>query len=351
MNTNRAERIASLDVFRVFAIFAVILIHSKPFQGVGLSMGWNILALGINQGARFAVPFFFVTSGYLLARKIMVGSVPLDLSPAYRQIYRLLSILIFWSVVYLVFVPEFIDTFSKNGVPRAIYWNLLHVTSEPWHIFASGTRIHLWFIAALIWALVFVALWAKLFRARGTLSIAISLYFFGLTQGSYAWLKPGFIPTLDVPVNFWFAISLFMIGWWLAASGRIASYRWACFIACSGMLIHFGEVGLLQSYRGQSAWQQDILLGTVVWAVGLFLIVLSKPNMGRDLPIGSWGRWTLGVYAVHLLVQDALVPIAGLVDSKFTWVASILMPVGVYAISLFVTVVMGRWCLVRRFVQ
>lgn len=351
MKMKRAERIASLDVFRVFAIFAVILIHAKPFQGVGQSVGWNTLALGINQGARFAVPFFFVVSGYLLSRKIVVGTTTVDLSPAYRQIYRLLSILIFWSVVYLVFIPDFIDVFIQNGAPKSIYWNFLHIVSEPWKILTSGTRIHLWFIAGLTWALVFVVLWAKLFRARGALFFAIGLYLFGLTQGAYAWIKPEFIPTLDVPVNLWFAISLVMVGWWLAASGPIVSYRLAGLIAGSGMLMHFGEVGLLQLFHGQSAWQQDILLGTAVWATGLLLVLLSKPNMGRDWPIESWGRWTLGVYAVHLLVQDALVPIAGLVDSKFTLVASVLMPVVVYAISLFVTIVMGRWGPMRRFVQ
>ena len=161
MDMKRPERIASLDVFRTFAVFAVILIHVKPFQRMGQSSEWDILALAINQGARFAVPFFFLVSGYLLSRKILVGAAAVNLSPVYRQIYRLLSILIFWSVIYLVFIPDFMHTFAQNGVPKAVYWNFMHVIGDPWHLLVGGTRIHLWFIAALLWSLVFIVLWTK----------------------------------------------------------------------------------------------------------------------------------------------------------------------------------------------
>lgn len=59
------ENLASLDLLRTFAIFAVILIHVKPFwQRNDASIA--SLSILINQGMRFAVPCFFLMMGYLL---------------------------------------------------------------------------------------------------------------------------------------------------------------------------------------------------------------------------------------------------------------------------------------------
>ncbi|WP_081367541.1 acyltransferase family protein [Alteromonas mediterranea] len=50
---------------RVIAILAVIIIHTKPFFLAGNS---NI-GIFLHQVYRFAVPFFFVISGYFLQQE------------------------------------------------------------------------------------------------------------------------------------------------------------------------------------------------------------------------------------------------------------------------------------------
>lgn len=62
------SRIESVDLFRLLAIFCVIMIHAKPFLGstlFGCGVN-NYLGIFINQISRFAVPFFFTISGFFL---------------------------------------------------------------------------------------------------------------------------------------------------------------------------------------------------------------------------------------------------------------------------------------------
>ena len=62
-----AERIQSVDVFRVLAIAAVIALHTAPHTGpdaVGLRVDVRTV---FDQLERFAVPLFFMLSGYFWA--------------------------------------------------------------------------------------------------------------------------------------------------------------------------------------------------------------------------------------------------------------------------------------------
>ena len=64
-------RVASLDTGRVVAVLAVLTLHARlrrQFFGGDLH-GWERVAeVAADHACRFAVPFFFFVSGYLLAR-------------------------------------------------------------------------------------------------------------------------------------------------------------------------------------------------------------------------------------------------------------------------------------------
>jgi surface polysaccharide O-acyltransferase-like enzyme len=63
-------RIESIDAMRVLAMLAVIQIHSTWYSKVNVTS--LDLATIADQLARFAVPFFFVISGYLWASRASV---------------------------------------------------------------------------------------------------------------------------------------------------------------------------------------------------------------------------------------------------------------------------------------
>ena len=91
------NRVLSVDKLRVLAVTAVIALQTSPFQG-GAWSGERLLAPGnlINQLSRFAVPFFFVVSGYFggntspLRGEGRVGLAP-DGLENYRFVCRLVA--------------------------------------------------------------------------------------------------------------------------------------------------------------------------------------------------------------------------------------------------------------------
>ena len=93
------NRIQSVDAIRVLAIVSVIVIHTAPFQTQPLlGEGELYAAIIINQVARFAVPFFFILSGYFWALKFSNDSMVIQ--PTLKVIKRIALIFIAWSLIY-----------------------------------------------------------------------------------------------------------------------------------------------------------------------------------------------------------------------------------------------------------
>jgi surface polysaccharide O-acyltransferase-like enzyme len=101
VNVSHGDRIQSVDTFRVLAIFAVVVIHTTPFVRDLRTFGteWD-LALVLNQLARFAVPYFFLISGYFWATKIAHASSVRK--PTMAMFKRVAVILFAWSLIYLL---------------------------------------------------------------------------------------------------------------------------------------------------------------------------------------------------------------------------------------------------------
>ena len=77
-------RINRIDSFRTAAILAVICIHTKPFLVPDSpSLPYKLSGILINQGGRFAVPFFLIISGYLYGCKLTQGVDPVELGKRY----------------------------------------------------------------------------------------------------------------------------------------------------------------------------------------------------------------------------------------------------------------------------
>jgi surface polysaccharide O-acyltransferase-like enzyme len=73
MQKQHAARIQSVDVFRVLAIAAVIALHTAPHTGPN-AVGSRFDARTVwDQLERFAVPLFFMLSGYFWAARCQDG--------------------------------------------------------------------------------------------------------------------------------------------------------------------------------------------------------------------------------------------------------------------------------------
>jgi surface polysaccharide O-acyltransferase-like enzyme len=127
-------RINRIDSFRNVAILAVICIHTKPFLVPdSSSLPYKLSGILINQGGRFAVPFFLIISGYLFGCKLTQGVDPFELGKRYSS--KILPIFFFWDLVYLLSLALTEDVL-KYGVLRPIYWNV-HIPKHFGHPFQS----------------------------------------------------------------------------------------------------------------------------------------------------------------------------------------------------------------------
>lgn len=94
------NRLTGVDVVRVVAVIAVIIIHTTPFAHDSAPLGSVLdLATLLNQAARFAVPFFLILSGYFWAPKVKgeLGVV----APSVTMAKRIGFVFLAWSAIYL----------------------------------------------------------------------------------------------------------------------------------------------------------------------------------------------------------------------------------------------------------
>ncbi len=125
-----------LDLFRGFAIYAVILLHAD--EGVTQAPdGWN----GLVQFSGFAVPFFLAASFFLAIKKLLSSEQPYPLKD---RIHRLIIPYAFWTLLYLVYKT------SKYIIDNDLE-KLSKLFEDPVGIiFFGSAAFHLYFIPLLI---------------------------------------------------------------------------------------------------------------------------------------------------------------------------------------------------------
>lgn len=160
----------AVDLVRFICAILVLIVHTSPF--LPFSKLGNFVA--INIFGRIAVPFFFITTGYFVHRNTMQrGDIYFK-----RYIIALLKLYMFWSMIYIPFGIQWV---SQNiQLPWFLYPIALIVA-----LVYIGTYFHLWYIPALIFALVLVQWYTKRFSYRPLLIIAFILLCLGTLETYY----------------------------------------------------------------------------------------------------------------------------------------------------------------------
>lgn len=66
------EKNYAIDYIKFYAILSIVAIHTTPFRGINvLGVDGDNINFVIDTFARFGVPFFFMTSGFLFSSKIL----------------------------------------------------------------------------------------------------------------------------------------------------------------------------------------------------------------------------------------------------------------------------------------
>jgi surface polysaccharide O-acyltransferase-like enzyme len=278
----QGSRLVGIDLFRVVAFVAVVLIHTSTLGDENPRSAGHI----IEGLCRFAVPYFFMVSGYFLGDRGFFSTVD-------RTMRRLFPIFLIWAMFYCWFFTGALMPFTPHAIVQFLY------TGMPGY--------HLWFLPALGSAiLIFAAARVKL-GWLGLFVLAAAFYLVGLIFGPWHQLLglPGFRGR-DGP---FFALTFVTIGaWWRSrAPAPLTMTQATTLVLLTGgaqlgenwILLQAGLNGLLSG--------PDMTLMTIPFGISVFALALNwkAGTMGRLL--ARAGRVTLGMYLIHVFILTLIV--------------------------------------------
>jgi surface polysaccharide O-acyltransferase-like enzyme len=342
-------RVQSVDTLRVLAMVAVIAIHTQPFEaGAAKPLGTTLdLATLINQGCRFAVPFFFVISGYFWASKFAPRTSPTAVS--LKMARRIAVIFVAWCLIYLLEKCIILGPrLAPWGALKVVYWSLSELASRPWTVLLQGTKGHLWFLTSLLTILALSNGLIARQRERSLLVLALLLYGIGLAGKAYRDTPIGFYLDFNFRDGPFFGLLLFVSGYGLQRLGPRPS--WLPLGVASyglGLGLQFFELTQLNRLWG-SSMLQDYVVGTYFIGLGVALIALSDTRPLR-LPLATAiAPLALGIYASHYLFIDLIRPLGSVVPGGLGW--ELLFIALVFLSAGLATYALSRLRLTRRLV-
>ncbi|SIR11291.1 Surface polysaccharide O-acyltransferase, integral membrane enzyme [Rhizobium sp. RU20A] len=318
-------RHAGIEFGRVVAFIFVVVIH---VNALGFWGNAEMAGFLTDEASRFAVPLFFMISGYFWKDKSFE-------SPALQLInlaWRLGIPMIFWVALYLVL------EYSELLYPRSYYRSALGNLLIP---LSGGPGMHLWFLPALFIGTALSLFGIRLLGYFRFLWISVGLLVCGIMLGTYAHL---FHLSLQ---NVFYRNGLFFAPFFLAAGYTLAKRGWTfgaastLALVCLGYALHVFE-GYFVNDRFPMG--HDFSFGTVPFAIGVFAF-FAQLNI-RPGHLANLGSLTLGAYLVHLLVLKFAAHV--IVDRGP--VVALFVAIATVAISLTIAGIMKRLPFVRHLV-
>ncbi len=316
------ERNYSLDLLKLIAAYMVVLIHVR-FVGDGGA---------VMQIARFAVPVFFISSGYFC-----YGN---DCDRIKNKLKNILYILIFTLVLYNLMDIAVAVTSDGIGSYLSRYadlkgWLKLVFFNVPF----TSTRV--WFLFSLVYVYVVQMIVCKLkisFRTTCIAGVALLvinlvvvelLSFFGVSSVAGK--------TIEVYMTRNFLLTgypFFVIGMMMSRNKeKICALR--CFVPIGGMVL--GAVLALGSLA--VVGNKELTLGATMIAVSSFALAMKGTTIKYPKVLRSIMECNLGIYIFHR-------PVTMVIDKVLPDTASALIlnlrPVAVCVLTTLLTLCV-RW--------
>ncbi|MCL5125339.1 MAG: acyltransferase [Deltaproteobacteria bacterium] len=295
MNKNATYRPA-VDVIRVVSILAVVLIHtsSRTLETAHFNVNVVPWTLFLNQVARFAVPLFFLISGFVLE---LNHRDKLDLAAFFKKRFgRLFIPYLFWSAVYYWFV------YTK------------HAAGFLMTLLDGSSSYQLYFIPSI---LILYLAFPVIHRLYGALTNRFVLVLLGLAEVVLLYRE-----YFGQPLGIFFPLTIAILNYYVFLLGMVASHyekevigffkRWkfvliAMLTGLAADIFLEGRTNYLRTYNYVAIYSQfrpSVMFYTLVIG-GMFLAFTRRNGLveraGRLL-----GRLAYFVFFVHVMVLEFL---------------------------------------------
>ena len=292
----------AIDILRIIAILAVVFIHTTTrtleiSSYALLRIPWTLF---LNQIMRFAVPLFFMISGFVLELNYHLHENYL----AYlkKRLSRIFIPYLFWSIIYYFFVyykgrdPNFISSLLRGDASYQLY-----------------------FIPAL---LIFYLLFPLIHNFCVYILSKWLLLVFGLIQ-----LLILYYDYNIHPLQIYYPIGIALLNFYVFLLGIALARnqeRFKNFIKKWKLLLLFGTIvfavfifyeglnGYLRTHNYlafYSSWRPSILIYTIFLA-GLLYLIFNR-NYKSVLLIKTFSRLSFFVFFIHVIILEVIWYIIG----------------------------------------
>ena len=292
MDKMPVKRIINVDLLRILSCLGVIGLHC--FQEHLISINLIVYRL-----CGFAVPMFFVLSGYFLATEEN------DVKSSLRRISKVLLVIILWNflfwLIYLIKDILAAQSISFIELPKSILKGFVQ----------QGRFWHFWYLAALILVYASLPLISSLLRKKQKQRIIVSwvvLLSIGVTlQIVSEFVLHQSIQRLVIQsLRLWTWLQYFLLGGVL----RVCYDKWHG-RKKESLLMAFVMMLVVQLWQSLMGNQIAVLYGeafydsifTVLWVISIFIFVM---NMEIDKKLEQFvvivAPCTMGIYIIHPLL-------------------------------------------------
>jgi surface polysaccharide O-acyltransferase-like enzyme len=335
------NRVIYADILRVFATFAVMIIHVSATNFEELepsSYDWNILNF-YDSLARWCVPVFAMLSGMFFLNPNKTVSMKKLYT---KSIYRVLFALVFWGFIYELYKR----ILQHAPMDRHFFKDIII------NIFQGDTHYHLWFLYMILGLYIVTPILRVFIKAARKKDIEYFLLI--------GFLFSSFLPTLDyfhpfhyiVPFLINFDVNLvlgyavyFILGYYLSQYSVNEKVKKGIYIlGILGVIITFIGNSFLSIEKGSPDNFLFYYLRVNVFftTIALFLFVkdffrnrhLNKTTLSI---ISVISKYSFGMYLVHDMVRTLLMN-AGFDNLSFNPIISVpILAVCIFIISFFAT--------------
>jgi surface polysaccharide O-acyltransferase-like enzyme len=334
----------SIDLLRIFAAFAVVVIHVSAYYTRGdttLSNSFWWLANTSNSFSRWSVPIFIMISGSLLINEKSFKNTNLFFK---KRVQRLLIPIFFWSVFFIGFNKYITDFFSIKDVIGRLF------IGEPYY--------HLWYlflIVGIYCVTPVISLVYANFSKKDRIIIIICIFIAGAINSM--WFKYFGQSNQFFAFKFLPYLGYFMVGKEISTS-KISYNKYTYLLVWffSSVLIAI-TTGLLRYIGFQViTFFYDYLNPLVIVQSISFYVFMKKMMSDKNLSekfrnaLTKLSILTLGIYIIHPIFIELGVKIIENNNSGINFILLPIFAVVVFFVSGFTTFVFTKIPFLRKLV-